>query len=200
MLKFLTALTQVSPYLHLAWGLGLIGAAFWQLSTNDAFTVVFIATLGTAMAYRELGLALAGLQSITRRQAAQDWPETTATVVDHRSYNYTSGSEDTEHSAVSITWAYSVGGRSLETHTDVHPSGKDTPATLAKAHVPIGTTARVRADPAGIHGVVLVEQDELPSRHERFTDFLGTLLRTLLYLAYLGFTVWMVFRYWVTNE
>lgn len=199
MLKFFSAFTLMTRHLHLALGVGLIAAAFWKLPTNDAFDIVFIATIGIAIAYRELDQALGVLRSCIKHQVARHWPMTVARVVGHKSYTYTSGSEDTEHGAVSVTWAYTLQGRALEIRTNIVAAGKRTPEELAAAHVPIGSTRRVHADPIGQEGVVFIDQSGLPGRWEMLKELPELAVHTLLYLGYLAFTAWMASSIWIQD-
>lgn len=199
MLKFFSAFTWMTRYLHLALGVGLMAAAFWKLPTNAAFDVVFIATIGLAIAYRELDQALDVVRSCIKHQVARHWPTTVARVVGHKSYTYTSGSEDTEHGAVSVTWVYALQGRALETHTNIVAAGKRTPEELAAAHVPIGSTRRIHADPTGQEGVVFIDRNGLPGRWAMLKELPELVLHTLLYLGYLAFTAWMASSAWTPD-
>lgn len=199
MLKYLSAFTVMTRHLHLALGVGLIAVAFWKLPTNDALHIVFIATIGIALAYRELDQALGVVRSCIKHRVARHWPTTVAHVVSHKSYTYTSGSEDTEHGAVSITWAYTLQGRALETHTDIVADGKKTPEELAAAHAPIGSTRCVHADPTGQEGVVFLDRNGLPGRWAMLKELPELVLHTLLYLGYLAFTAWMTSSAWTPD-
>lgn len=186
MLKFITGLTLVNRRLHLAFGLCLIAAAFWSLPTNDAFMFMFIVAFGISRAHEEMAQALDILQRFAKRRASRHWPAVIAQVVRHQSYTHRDGSEDTERSAVSVTWEYSLQGQGLETQTNVFAVGKNSPEELARAKFPIGYKTLIHADPTGLAGIFFQGYNEPPSRWEIIMDLPDLTRQALLYLGCMG--------------
>lgn len=198
MLKLIAAFTPMTRYLHLGLAFCMMAGAFWTLPASDAATIVLIAVVGVALAYRELAQALDVLWAYAQKQESRNWPQAMAQVVRHNSYTYTTGGENIEHDAVSITWTYKFQGQEREAHTDVFGSGKTSPVELAATHFPIGHIAPIHVDPAGLAGAVFPGPKGPPSRWEILQDLPELAKRTLLYLGYLGFTAWMASRSWIT--
>lgn len=192
MLNFIAAFTSMTPYLHLTLGICLMAAAFWTMPQDDAFMLAPLIAFGIARAHQEMAEALDVIRVFAKRRAARHWPATVAQVVRHQSYKRTSGSEDIEDCAVSITWKYNVQGQDMETQTDVFGAGKTSPEEFAKTKFPIGFKLRIQADPTGLEGIAFDGHNRPPRRWEFLLELPGLIWPALLYLGAMGSTVAIV--------